>query len=202
MRASRACCRCSMNWAMPRTRSSCSRPITAGKSFRRWQDCEGSKTELWEGGIRVPAFVRWPGNDRSGANQRSSPHHTRLDRHDAGRRPESRSETDLDGIDLLPHFAGMPPSRNAPSFGEAPAGACNTRHVRETGSMCADLKGSFCLISAATLRRRRIWRAVSVKSSSDCVGSMQSGKQGYCRRSNRANLLQPAGRNRGDEPWH
>jgi arylsulfatase A-like enzyme len=66
---------------------------------------EGKKLQLWEGGIRVPAFVRWPGVVPAG---RTTPQvattldwtATMLAVGGVATGPE------LDGMDLLPHLRG------------------------------------------------------------------------------------------------
>ena len=72
----------------------------------------GRKAQLWEGGIRVPAFVRWPGTVRAGVTTTQVA--TTLDWSAtllaaAGVAPERRRA--LDGIDLLPVLAGREPER-------------------------------------------------------------------------------------------
>ena len=67
---------------------------------------EGMKLQLWEGGIRVPAFVRWPGVIKAGRT--SEPVITTLD-WTATMLAAGGADTAgaaLDGADLLPHLRG------------------------------------------------------------------------------------------------
>ncbi|HET7155151.1 MAG TPA: sulfatase-like hydrolase/transferase, partial [Hyphomicrobiaceae bacterium] len=75
------------------------------------------KMELWEGGIRVPAFARWPGVIPAGVTtlQVASTldwSATILAAAGAPASPQHR----LDGIDLLPVLAGREPSRERTIF--------------------------------------------------------------------------------------
>lgn len=74
-----------------------------GEIFSDMGGLSGMKQQLWEGGIRVPAFVRWPGVTRAG--QTSSQVITTLDwtatmLAAAG----ASSGATLDGMDLQPHL--------------------------------------------------------------------------------------------------
>lgn len=76
-----------------------------GEVFSNMAGLEGMKTHLWEGGIRVPAFVRWPGVVQAGRTTDQVV--TTLDwtatmLAAAGATPGSA----LDGMDLLPHLRG------------------------------------------------------------------------------------------------
>jgi arylsulfatase A-like enzyme len=76
-----------------------------GEVFSDMGGLEGKKLQLWEGGIRVPAFVRWPGVVPAG---RTTPQvattldwtATMLAVGGVATGPE------LDGMDLLPHLRG------------------------------------------------------------------------------------------------
>ena len=61
----------SMSWALPTTPSSCTPPITvrtttAGRMPASRRSASEKNTN-WEGGWRVPAFVRWPGKITAGS---------------------------------------------------------------------------------------------------------------------------------------
>lgn len=76
-----------------------------GEKFSEMGGLEGMKLQLWEGGIRVPAFVRWPNTVPAGRT--SEQVLTTLDwtatmLAAAGITPGP----ELDGIDLLPHLRG------------------------------------------------------------------------------------------------
>ena len=75
-----------------------------GEKFSDMAGLRGSKTQLWEGGIRVPAFVRWPGKIEAGrtSNQVLST----LDWTATMLAAAGASTTGLDGMDLLPHLRG------------------------------------------------------------------------------------------------
>ena len=57
--------RSSMSWASPTTPSSCTPPTTDRKTTRgrtaRTRRSAARRTRNWEGGWRVPCFMRWPG---------------------------------------------------------------------------------------------------------------------------------------------
>jgi arylsulfatase A-like enzyme len=76
-----------------------------GEKFSEMGGLSGMKLQLWEGGIRVPAFVRWPGVVPAGRT--SDQVVTTLDwtatmLAAAG----AASGPELDGMDLLPHLRG------------------------------------------------------------------------------------------------
>jgi arylsulfatase A-like enzyme len=76
-----------------------------GEKFSDMAGLSGMKTQLWEGGIRVPAFARWPGTIPAGRT--SNQVITTLDwtatmLSAAG----VNLGPDLDGMDLLPHLRG------------------------------------------------------------------------------------------------
>ena len=79
-----------------------------GEKFSDMGPFRGSKMQLWEGGIRVPAFVRWPARIRAGS---SSPQvATTMDwtatiLSMAGAKPEPQFP--FDGIDLSPVLLGQ-----------------------------------------------------------------------------------------------
>jgi arylsulfatase A-like enzyme len=69
-----------------------------GERFTKTWPFSGRKTELLEGGIRIPAIVRWPGTVK----------------------PDSRSEAPIMSMDWLPTFlrvAGVAPDPSLPSDG-------------------------------------------------------------------------------------
>jgi arylsulfatase A-like enzyme len=76
-----------------------------GEVFSNMAGLEGMKLQLWEGGIRVPAFVRWPGVVPAGRTTEQVA--TTLDwtatmLAAAGATPGP----ELDGVSLLPHLRG------------------------------------------------------------------------------------------------
>lgn len=78
-----------------------------GERFSDMGIYKGKKMELWEGGIRVPAFVRWPGkiNPKTITNQVSTTMDwtvTILSLAGA----KQQSAVPLDGIDLMPVLTG------------------------------------------------------------------------------------------------
>jgi arylsulfatase A-like enzyme len=95
--------------------------FTSDNGGERWSDMtpfRGQKAELWEGGIRVPAFARWPGEIDAGVA--SGQVVTTLD-WTATMLAAARIEPaeDLDGIDLLPHLRGEAPERERTVFWRA-----------------------------------------------------------------------------------
>ena len=76
-----------------------------GERFSDMGDLIGAKRQLWEGGVRVPAFVRWPGVVPAGVttDQVASTLDWTATMLAAGGVDVS---ADLDGIDLLPHLRG------------------------------------------------------------------------------------------------
>jgi arylsulfatase A-like enzyme len=79
-----------------------------GEIFSDMGPLSGMKQQLWEGGIRVPAFVRWPGVTRPG--QTSNQVITTLDWTATMLAAGGASDgADLDGIDLQPHLRGDAP---------------------------------------------------------------------------------------------
>ena len=78
-----------------------------GEQFSHMGVFKGKKMELWEGGIRVPAFVRWPGVVKAGAATRqlaTTMDWTATILSLAGARV--RKDLPLDGMDLLPVLTG------------------------------------------------------------------------------------------------
>jgi arylsulfatase A-like enzyme len=78
-----------------------------GERFSDMGPFKGSKMQLWEGGIRVPAFVRWPNRIRAGSSSRQVA--TTLDWTAtilslAGAKPDP--QLPLDGINLMPILLG------------------------------------------------------------------------------------------------
>jgi arylsulfatase A-like enzyme len=81
-----------------------------GKQHSNMAGLARGKGEVWEGGIRVPAFARWPGVVPAGMTSRQVA--TTLDwtatiLAAAGASPPASHP--LDGIDLMPVLAGAPP---------------------------------------------------------------------------------------------
>lgn len=79
-----------------------------GERFSDMGELRGMKTQLWEGGIRVPAFVRWPGIIPGGittAQVATTLDWTATMLAAAGVEPTP----EWDGIDLLPHLRGEVP---------------------------------------------------------------------------------------------
>ena len=77
-----------------------------GEIFSDMGGLEGMKLQLWEGGIRVPAFVRWPGVIEAGRTSEQVV--TTLD-WTATMLAAGGADTagaGLDGVDLLPHLRG------------------------------------------------------------------------------------------------
>ena len=78
-----------------------------GEIFSDMGGLSGMKQQLWEGGIRVPAFVRWPGVARAG--QTSQQVITTLDWTATMLTAAGASSDALDGVDLQPHLRGDAP---------------------------------------------------------------------------------------------
>lgn len=77
-----------------------------GEKFSDMGPYKGRKYDLWEGGIRVPAFVRWPGRIKPGTTPQVA---TTMDWTAtilalAGAKPHAGAP--LDGVDLLPVLTG------------------------------------------------------------------------------------------------
>jgi arylsulfatase A-like enzyme len=78
-----------------------------GERFSDMGPYKGRKFELWEGGIRVPAFVRWPGKIKPGTTTQqvaTTMDWTATILSLAG--AASRPDTPLDGMDLTPVLTG------------------------------------------------------------------------------------------------
>lgn len=74
-----------------------------GEKFSEMGGLTNSKMSLWEGGIRVPAFVRWPGKIRPGSNTKQvavTMDWTATIMATAG--AKHNKDFPLDGMDLLP----------------------------------------------------------------------------------------------------
>jgi arylsulfatase A-like enzyme len=84
--------------------------FTNDNGGERYSDNGGlsnSKTSLWEGGIRVPAFVRWPGKIKAGVTTEQVANTvdwtaTIL----AAANAKADPNFPLDGVDLMPHCTG------------------------------------------------------------------------------------------------
>jgi arylsulfatase A-like enzyme len=79
----------------------------------------GQKRTLWEGGVRVPAVVCWPGRVPSGAVSREVVHMTDLFPTvlaAAGAKPDQAWK--VDGVDLLPVWEGRSPAPERTLFWE------------------------------------------------------------------------------------
>ena len=73
-------------------------------------DLKGGKTDLHEGGIRVPMIVRWPAAIKAGQTTETFGHSTDLlPTFCEAAGIELPEEMPLDGLSLLPHFKGGPP---------------------------------------------------------------------------------------------
>jgi arylsulfatase A-like enzyme len=86
-----------------------------GEIFSDMGGLEGMKLQLWEGGIRVPAFVRWPGvvpAGRTTGQVATTLDWTATMLAAAGLAPGS----DLDGVNLLPHLRGEAPTTERTVF--------------------------------------------------------------------------------------
>ena len=80
-------------------------------------DLRGSKTTLWEGGIRVPGIIRWPGRIRKGTTENTPAGivdilPTLCEITGTGL-PENRK---IDGVSLLPLFKGKSLNREKPLY--------------------------------------------------------------------------------------
>jgi arylsulfatase A-like enzyme len=79
-----------------------------GERFSDMGPFKGSKMQLWEGGIRVPAFVRWPDRIRAGSSTRqvaTTMDWTATILSLAGAKPDPKFP--VDGIDLMPILIGQ-----------------------------------------------------------------------------------------------
>jgi arylsulfatase A-like enzyme len=88
-----------------------------GERYSNMGGLRGRKFDLWEGGIRVPAIVRWPGVTPSGTVSRQVV--TTLDWHAtilAVAAVTVRDGYPLDGEDVLPILAGTQPERERTVF--------------------------------------------------------------------------------------
>ncbi len=78
---------------------------------------KGGKTDLHDGGVRVPYFATWPGKNSSRGGQPGGrqPQRPAADRLRRGRDRAAREE--IDGVNLLPHLAdGAPILARGPIF--------------------------------------------------------------------------------------
>ena len=89
------------------------------------------KGTVWEGGIRVPAILRWPGRIPAGRVSAPGRHHDGPDRLHSRRDTERRClpRTRLEGIDLLPVLEGRAPEIERTLFWRV-IGASPQRAVR------------------------------------------------------------------------
>lgn len=77
-------------------------------------DLKGGKTDLHDGGLRVPMIARWPAQIRAGSTTKAFGHSADLwptFRSAAG--ITSPPPANIDGIDLLPHLTGAPAPSDA-----------------------------------------------------------------------------------------
>jgi arylsulfatase A-like enzyme len=88
-----------------------------GERYSSMAGLAGHKGQCWEGGIRVPAFVRWPGTIPAGVTTAQVA--TTLDWMAtilaAGRTPAAPTHP-LDGEDLMPHLLTRAPRRDRTVF--------------------------------------------------------------------------------------
>jgi arylsulfatase A-like enzyme len=86
-----------------------------GEIFSEMGGLSGMKTQLWEGGIRVPAFIRWPGVVAAG---RTTDHViTTLDWTATMLAAAGiLTGSELDGMNLLPHLRGTDPPADRTLF--------------------------------------------------------------------------------------
>lgn len=77
-------------------------------------DLKGGKTDLHDGGIRVPMIVRWPAAIKPGTSEAFGHTNDLLPTFCEAAGVELPDELPLDGLSLLPHFKGdQPPSDQA-----------------------------------------------------------------------------------------
>jgi arylsulfatase A-like enzyme len=110
----------------------------AEKDFQIMEAYQKVKATLWEGGIRVPSFVRWPGKIKEGVHNTASGDYDGLDATilSAGN-AKSRSDFPLDGIDLMPVLTGKEQNIEKLFTGE-PFSEQNNRELSEwaNGNIC------------------------------------------------------------------
>ncbi len=104
----------------------------------------GQKRTLWEGGIRVPAVVRWPGHVPAGLVSKEPVHMTDvfptlLDA--AGGKPDPAWK--VDGRDLLPYWTSHPEAPCAPG---SPGGTLFWEWRGEGANQIAAMQGRFKLV--------------------------------------------------------
>jgi arylsulfatase A-like enzyme len=92
--------------------------FTSDNGGERWSDMgplRGRKGHLWEGGIRVPAFVRWPGV--ISADSSTDQVVTTLDWYATMLAAAGLPlPAELDGMDMLPHLKGEAPLQERTVF--------------------------------------------------------------------------------------
>jgi len=99
---------------------------------------KGRKTQLWEGGIREPGIIRWPGHIQPGqVNQTPAGLVDLLPTICAATGAKTPTDRVLDGLSLLPLFAGKPLQRKKPLYW----------FYNPSRPVCVIRDGDYCLIA-------------------------------------------------------
>lgn len=129
----------------------------------------GGKRSLWEGGIRVPLLVRWPGHVQAGSTS-ALPVITQ-DVH-RGVRSAGGAPCDAvvarDGIDLLPVWLGGGPTERGPLFWHFPQ-----NETKDTGPRGAIRDGDWKLIEDFTEQRVMLFDLASDPGEDDDLATSQ-----------------------------